>query len=113
MNARYRIGYQAYPGVVEGDYGNTEDTWADSIERRIYGANGPESSEDITEGPNRVIITRVLLIPPGQTWHPRDKVTLPDEPGYTYEVEGVAAEGNRNPYAWNPGGTIVVRRVDA
>ncbi|AZS11765.1 head-to-tail stopper [Gordonia phage Nina] len=112
MRALYPIGYEAYTGEGEDGYGNTVDSWAPSVQRKIYGANSPESSEDLSQGPNRVVITRVLLIPKNSTWTPRDRVTLPDEPGFMYEVEGVAGDARRNPYRWNPGGTITVRRVD-
>lgn len=112
MKAQYPIGYQAYSGEDEDGYGNTVDEWEDSVTRMIFGANRPESSEDITLGPDRVVISRRLLIPPKQTWHPRDRVTLPDEPGYVYEVEGVDGDARRNPFGWNPGGTITVRRTD-
>lgn len=112
MRALYPIGYEVYTGEGSDGYGNTEDSWAPSVERKIYGANTPVSSEDISSGPNRLVVTRLLLIPKNQSWTPRDRVTLPDEPGFTYEVEGVAGDGRRNPYRWNPGGTVTVRRVD-
>ncbi|WKW85136.1 head-to-tail stopper [Gordonia phage Horseradish] len=112
MKARYPISYEVYTGEGQDGYGNTEDSWAPSVPRKIYGANQPVSNEDVTAGPNRLVVTRVLLIPKNQTWNPRDRVTLPDEPGFTYQVEGVAGDGRRNPYRWNPGGTVTVRRVD-
>lgn len=112
MKARYPVGYQAFVPDGKDEYNNEIEEWLPIVERLIFGANGPESSEDVVAGPNRVVITRVLLIPPRQLWSPRDRVVLPDEPGFTYEVEGVVSDAKRNPFKWNPGGHIVVRRVD-
>ncbi|UJQ86178.1 head-to-tail stopper [Gordonia phage GiKK] len=111
MPGAYPITYLEYSGDGRDQYNNTIDTWAEGVERKIYGANDPETSEDSAAGPDRTVITRKLLIPPGQRYAPRDRVVLADEPGHTYEVEGTNSDGH-NPYGWNPGGTVIVRRVD-
>ncbi|WP_336819504.1 hypothetical protein [Gordonia sp. MMO-8] len=97
----------------EDDYGNVVQWWDEAVTRYIYGANSPVSSEDPTRGTSFLIVTRVLLLPKTFALSPFDKITLPDEPGYEYSVEGVQSEGTRNPFGWNPGGTVTVRRVDA
>lgn len=112
MRARYPILFAAYRSDEIDAYGNDVDAWDDPIERKIFGANAPETSEDITQGPNRLVITRTLLIPRNQAYSPRDRITLPDEEGFTYEVEGAQNSRSRNPFVWNPGGTLVVRRTD-
>ncbi|QCW22015.1 head-to-tail stopper [Gordonia phage Yakult] len=109
--AAYPITYLEYQVGGTDEYNNDVDTWAEGVERMIFGANDPETSEDPSAGPNRTIITRKLLIPPGQTYSPRDRVVLADEPGFQYEVEGTNSDGH-NPYGWNPGGTVIVRRTD-
>ncbi len=112
MRARYPIGYMACH-TDEDDYGNVVQWWDEAVTRYIYGANSPVSSEDPTRGTSFLIVTRVLLLPKTFALSPFDKITLPDEPGYEYSVEGVQSEGTRNPFGWNPGGTVTVRRVDA
>ncbi|AWY05193.1 head-to-tail stopper [Gordonia phage Margaret] len=111
MPGTYPIRHLVYVPDGKDEYNNDIDTWEDGVFRMIYGANDPETSEDPTAGPNRTIITRKLLIPPGQKYNPRDRVELADEPGFQYEVEGTSSDGH-NPYGWNPGGTVIVRRVD-
>ncbi|UVK62926.1 head-to-tail stopper [Gordonia phage Hexbug] len=111
MPGTYPITFLEYNGEGHDAYNNTVDGWAEGVDRMIFGANSPETSEDPAAGPDRTVITRKLLIPPGQRYNPRDRVVLADEPGFTYEVEGTSSDGH-NPYGWNPGGTVTVRRVD-
>lgn len=108
--ARYSIVIQRYNGTEQDDYGNETETWAAPVEARIYGVNFPKSSEPSQEGGhNRLIVDRVLLVPPSFVCDERDRIQLSDG---LYEVVGVVEKADRNPFNWNPGGHVNVRRVD-
>lgn len=112
MRASYPIKRWAYEGGGLDDYGSEIERWSETAENLlIFGANKAEVEED-AESPAFLVITRRLLIPAKQNWNPRDRVELPDEPGFLYEVEGVQMDSARNPFGWNPGGTLLIRRTD-
>lgn len=111
-NFEYPIGYLACH-TGEDDYGNVVQGWDEAETLYIHGANSPISSENPTRGASFSIVTRVMHLPKTFALSPFDKITLRDEPGYEYSVEGVQSQGTRNPFGWDPGGTVTVRRVDA
>lgn len=111
--ARYPILWKKYTGTGKDDYNNEIETWAPAVRVLIYGINFPKSSEPIREGGhNRLIVDRVLLTPPSFACGEKDRIELLNEPGHDYEVVGVQGKSDRNPFRWNPGGNVNVRRVD-
>ena len=110
---RYPVLLQRFQPGSTDDYGNEIESWAPAVRLLIYGVNLPNSSEPVREaGHNRLIVDRVLLVPPSFSCDERDRVVLLDEPDFTYEVVGVQAKANKNPFRWNPGGHVNIRRVD-
>jgi hypothetical protein len=105
---RYTILLERYTGETEDDYGNMVNSWATAAEEKIYGVNLPESTE---EG-NRLIVERVMLVPPSFKCGDRDRVQLSDEPDVKYEVVGIPQNANQRVLSWNPGGYVTIRRVD-
>lgn len=114
MRKRYVVKWEKFDAEGKDDYGNDIEHWADPVDRKIIGIDFPDSSEPIEAGHNRLVVDRVLLV--GKAFArevgERDRITLPDEPDVTYEVQGIPADARANPFGWNPGGHIYIRRVD-
>lgn len=115
MRARYKVKRLAFTNTGLDDYGNTVGSWGSPTDVLVFGVNFPESGESVEVGPDRLVVDRLLLIPPNFEVNERDRFVLPMEPDFLYEVIGLAetAEGNPMPARWNPGGHLKLRRVDA
>ncbi|WNN95739.1 head-to-tail stopper [Gordonia phage Fribs8] len=115
MKARVPVIHQPFIGVGQDDYNNEVEQWQEpGIDRKCYGFNFPDSQEPLTEGHNRLVVDRIMLVP--KSWigsvTDRDRFINPDEPDNLYQVEGVPGSAKYNPFRWNPGGVVLLRRVD-
>lgn len=109
---RYAVYWHSYAGVGFDAYQNEVERWNSPQKRMIFGINLPDSTEPLGDGRNRMVVDRILLVPPNFSCQEKDRVELTDEPTILYEVIGVQASAHRNPFGWNPGGTVMIRRVD-
>ena len=112
LRPRYPVTWKAFIGAGQDDYGNDVEQWADGVTVRVYGVNFPTSSEEIAAGHNRLVVDRVMLVPPDFRCGERDRFQFSAEPDHDYEVVGVPERADRNPFGWNPGGKVNLRRVD-
>ena len=113
LRARYPIllyAFQSGKGV--DGYRNEVESWSPGVRRLIFGVNIADTDESPAEGYNRLTVDRVLLVPRSVVIASRDRVEFPDEPGILYEVIGIQSNADRNPFGWNPGSTVKVRRID-
>lgn len=111
IRPRYKVFRAAFTGTVQDDYGNTTEAWADPEEEKVFGISFPQSEEFWGEGPNRIVIESVLLVPRDYPAQEKDRFYLPRYPGKTYEAVGIVEDAEGNPFGWNPGGRIKLRRV--
>lgn len=111
MRARYPIEYMPFDGVGSDSYGNAIESWDDPETRMVYGVNYPASDEPTEAGHNRLVVDATLLVPANFVANERDRVRLLRD-GKTYEVIGTPETAEGNPFRWNPGGRLNLRRVD-
>lgn len=115
VRARYPVIWLPFNGVGEDDYGNDVESWGDPIDKLVYGVRFPTSAEPIEAGHNRLVVDVVLLIPNSfQGVQERDRFKLPRSanPDQLYEVVGIPAGAEGNPFGWHPGGHINLRRTN-
>lgn len=111
MKARYKVQYQAFSGTVTDDYGETIESWAVPVDVLVYGINFPATAEVVESGHDRLVVDKVMLVPPTMdAVKPRDRFI---DSGHMYEVIGEPETAKANPLAggWNPGGRIKLQRV--
>jgi len=111
MKARYPVQYLAFTGSETNDYGETVEGWAAPVDVLVFGINFPETAEAVEAGHDRVMVDKVMLIPPTMAAvKPRDRFI---DKGRMYEVIGEpeTAEGNPLAGGWNPGGRLKLQRV--
>lgn len=105
---RFTVGHRVWAGGVEDAWGNTVSGWADPVEKRVYGWGAPATSEPKVAGHNRDVVELELLVPPGFECSPHDRMVLDS---LEYEVIGGVEMFDHNPFGWNPGGIVNLRRV--
>lgn len=93
----------------DDDHGNAVAGWADPVEKRVYGWGAPGGAEPKLAGHDRVVVQVELLVPPAFECSPRDRMVLD---GLEYDVIGPVEAYDHNPFGWNPGGVINLRRVE-
>lgn len=81
-------------------------------EALVIGWAVPSSTEPAVAGHDRVAVDVVLGVPPGFTLGAHDVVDLPYGPLGQYEVVGEVRGAEGNPFGWNPGGEVGLRRVE-
>lgn len=112
------VGHRAYSAGAEDDWGNTTAGWAPPVARRVYGWGAPQTSEPKVAGHDRDVVEVELLVPPGYTSSPRDRVILDfDEDTWVdgetpeFEVIGHPEMFDHNPFGWDPGGVVNLKAV--
>lgn len=101
----------AFDSTAVDDLGNTVAGYGDPVQLKVYGWGAPQTAEpaDATAAA-RELIDVALLVPPGFPARARDRFTL-DDPAALYEVVGDPQMSDHNPFGWNPGGVLNLRRV--
>ncbi len=91
------------------DFGNTVRSWSDWSVHVVYGWGAPTTEEPVYAGHDRELVEVLLLVPPEfpHVGH-RDQVKLDGE---VFEAIGSSQMFTANPFGWNPGGTVNLRRV--
>jgi hypothetical protein len=105
----FTVSHRAFIPDAEDAHGNAIDKWAPAIERAIYGAGPATYSDPGIVGHDRVIVDVTLLVPPGQTYGPRDRVTLGAS---TFECIGYLESTEYNPFGTHFGAVVNLRRVE-
>lgn len=113
MVARPKVTVIVFPyiGSQDDGYGGVRDEWGTGREEKAYGVNLPSSDEPLEAGHNRLVVDYKLLVPPSFRCNEKDHVQIVGYEG-TFQVEGVVAMADRNPFGWNPGGHVKLRRID-
>mgnify|MGYP001439631734 CR=1 FL=1 len=116
----HTVGHREYlASATEDAHGNPIATWAPPVTRRVYGWGAPTTSEPKLAGYTREVVEIELLVPPGYSSSHRDRVILDfDEESWTedagipeHEVIGGPEMYDHNPFGWNPGGVVNLRKV--
>lgn len=113
MRPRFTIMHQPFIATSEtDDFGNKVEAWDESEPVLIYGFSEQNSTEP-GPGHNSLSIEGKMLVPPSFVCGFRDRFTgLPGVPsGRVYEAVGVPKQNDRNPFRWNPGGSVKVRYI--
>lgn len=103
----FTVGHKAYVGAGEDSNGNEIPTYAPVVTRPVYGWGAPQRSEPKLAGHNREVVEVELLVPPEFDCKARDILILE---GDEHEVIGGPEMFDHNPFGWNPGGVINLRR---
>ena len=113
MKRQYVIRVQRFAGSAQLDnYNNEIESWGDPVDDTVLGCSRATTEERSEDGHNRLVVVRTLLTRTDSFYNERDRFILPDEPDAVYEVDGIHVRADRNPFGWNPGGQLVIRRVD-
>lgn len=91
------------------DHGNPAEDWSAPVVKAVYGWGAPNGDEPKMAGHDRVTVQVELLVPPGFVCSPRDRILLD---GVEHEVIGPVESYDHNPFGWNPGGVVNLRRVE-
>lgn len=113
----FEVQHLEYDATAKDELGNVAPGWADPVVRKVYGWGPPETTEP---GPGnragldlgteaRLMVDVELLVPPGFPAARQDRFILD---GDLYEANGSVQHLNHNPFGWNPGGTVALRRVE-
>lgn len=112
----FTVGHKPYLGGVENDFGNEVPTWGPAVDVKVMGWGAPDTTEP---GPNnsvdgsgsqaRQMIDVVLYVAPGFQSSGLDRFVLD---GVLYEAFGDVRQYDHNPFGWNPGGVVNLRRVE-
>lgn len=106
----FTVGHRVWSTSGEDDaHGNPVAGWSDPVDKRVYGWGAPNSAEPKLAGHNRVVVEVELLVPPDFDCSPQDRVVLD---GAEYDVLGTVESFGHNPFGWNPGGIVNLRRVE-
>jgi len=105
MRARYKIKWQ-------DSHHNDIESWAEPVDRYVYGANVPTSEEQTADGHNREVGYRTLLTPSNFESNVRDRCKLPPLYDQLYEVDGDVDNTDGNPFGWTPGGLLKVVKIN-
>lgn len=110
---RFTVGHRAYVEGAVDDLGMPAVAWEDPVPKQVYGWGAPTSSEphliDTAVGHDRDVVELELLVPPGFSCDPRDRMVLD---GVEYDVVGQPEMSDHNPFGWNPGGVVKLRAVN-
>jgi len=117
LKPRYPVVYLKFNGSGQDDYGNDIESWAEGVDKMVYGVRFPVTTEPMEAGHNRLVVDCVLLIPNSFSGvDERDRFKLPRLPGrdpdQLYEVIGLAETADGNPFGWHPGGRLSLRRIN-
>lgn len=104
----FTVGHRVWSEGAENDLGEVASGWGDPIARPVYGWGAPAGDEPKIVGEERVTADVELLVPPGFECSPRDRMVLD---GVEYEVIGAPEMYDHNPFGWNPGGVVNLRRI--
>ena len=116
---RYWVGHRSRMSSGTDALGNTTSQWAEPEPRRVYGWGAPHGTEPKTVGHDRDVVEIELLVPPDYISQPGDRVVLdfdvasydPDT-AVEYDVIGAAEMYTANPFGFDPGGVVNLRRVN-
>ncbi|WP_078344594.1 hypothetical protein [Mycobacteroides chelonae] len=100
--------HEAFIPDAKDAHGDAIDKWAPAVPRPIYGAGPDMSNEPKIVGHERVIVDMVMLVPPDQTYGPRDRETIG---GNVYECVGFPESTEFNPFGKHFGAVVNLRRV--
>lgn len=106
---RHTVGHRAYNAGVVDEYGNDTEGWSAAVTKAVYGWGAPNTDEPKLAGHDRDTVSIELLVPPGFVCGARDRMILD---GLEYEVIGDPETYDHNPFTWNPGGVVNLRRVN-
>lgn len=102
------VAHEAFIPDALNAHGDSVDKWAPATARSVYGAGPAMSNDPKLVGQDRVIVDVVLLVPPGQVYGPRDRVTLA---GNAFECVGYPESTEFNPFGKHFGAVVNLRRV--
>lgn len=106
----WAVQVRTHTAGANDSHGKPTDTWSEpGPAQPVYGWASAGTSEPAE--PNRSAVTHDLdlLVPPGFTCAPRDRI---DVAGSTYEVEGELEDFTHGPFGFAPGGRVRLRKVD-
>ncbi|GGF39094.1 hypothetical protein [Williamsia phyllosphaerae] len=104
----FTVEHLSYSDGVDNGWGDPTEGWSDPIVKPVYGWGAPGGNEPKLAGDDRVLVDTELLVPPGFECSPRDRMVLD---GDEFEVVGPVQRYDHNPFGWNPGGVVSLRRV--
>lgn len=116
----FTVGHRVYSGDGEDANGNTVEVWAPPVAKKVYGWGAPQTSEPKLAGHDRDVVETELLVPPGFQCAAKDRMILdfnPDVPwvedlNLEHPVIGSPEMFDHNPFGWDPGGIINLKRTN-
>lgn len=112
----FTVGVKTFEAGAVDDMGVPSESWSAPVETAVYGwsppgTRGQSASEPFLVGREAVTWDLDLLVPPGFSCGPKDRVVVP---GYSteFEVEGLVEDYNFGPFGFKPGGRVRLRIVE-
>lgn len=104
----FTVGHRVFQPGATNAHGDPVESWAPAVDRKVYGWSSPDTSEPKLAGHDRDVVEVELLVPSGFSCGPRDRMVLD---GVVFEVIGEPEMSDHNPFGWNPGGVVNLRKV--
>ena len=111
----FEVGHHVYTdSAVMDDYGELTPVFtpakdAPGTSYKVFGWSVPSSREPAVAGHDRLVVDVQLLAPPDFPAGPYDLIDIPDLG--QFQVIGLAEKNDANPFGWNPGMTVNLRKV--
>jgi hypothetical protein len=111
LTAKYTVQHSPYTGSTDSDGYPTGDAFGAAVSRPAFGWYALSSVLNPTgDYDRRVVTSKVLMVPDVSPYSPRDKVVLPDS-DTEYWVSQDVRDDTTGPFAYQPGGEVVLEVV--
>lgn len=109
MEADKTISHAAYIGATSSDGYPTADTFADPVQRGVYGwYPGDTQLSNDADYTRRIVQSQTVLVPDATPYSLRDKIIFPA--GDEWFVTNVN-DYTTGPFGYHPGGEVTVEQV--
>lgn len=109
IQAKRTVHIQRWESEGRDAHNNPIEGWSDPEPVRVYGWEVPRTAEPLVTGHDRVVVEMSMFVPPGTDIGAHDRVILDDR---LFEVIGEVEDAGNGPFAFNPGATVQLRRVE-
>src|SRR5690606_34434598 len=94
----------------EDDMGVPTEGWSDWAPHKVYGWGAPQTAEPKLAGHDRQVVEIEVLVPPDfPALSHRAQARLD---GGVFDVLGSVERYDHNPFGWDPGGVLNLKRVE-
>lgn len=104
----WTVQHAVYSSGGDDPHGNEEESWAQPVDRKVYGWGAPQSSEPKRAGAEAVVVNLELYAPVFPVGD-MDRIVVD---GLAYDVIGEAEDFNHGPFGFAPGMVVNLKRAE-